>query len=105
MKILGISNVCLVGALILGVWVAWSATGPQRVSGNQLVAGCSLSPCEQWAVTCESKPYQTCDKSPDYCRYNKDKGGDCFNAGGGSYQCVGSSKCVSRRDKICVLPE
>jgi hypothetical protein len=101
MKILSISNVCLVGALILGVWVAWSATGPQRISGNQLVAGC-LTPCEWWAVKCASKPTRTCTKDPDYCRYNPDKNTECYNAGGNSYQCTGSLDCVSRRDKLCV---
>ena len=107
MKILGISNVSLVGALILGVLAAWSATGPQRISGNQLVAGC-LSPCEQWAVTCKDAPGKKCKTSPDYCRYNEDKDGDCFNAGGTghiSYQCENIPECVRRRDMICDLPE
>lgn len=103
MKFLSISNVCLVGALILGVWAAWSAAMPQRISGNQLVAGC-LSPCEWWAVTCQSKPNKACTTKPDYCRY-KTTGGECYNAGGSTtYQCENLPDCVRRRDKICVGP-
>jgi hypothetical protein len=102
MKFLSISNVSLVGALILGVLAAWSAAGPQRISGNQLVAGC-LSPCEWHAVTCDNKPEKICRTSPDYCRY-KATGGECYNAGGSTttYQCVNNVNCVRRVDKICV---
>jgi len=100
MKILSISTVSRVGALILGVLTAWSATGPQRISGNELVAGC-LSPCEWHAVTCKDAPGKKCTTSPDYCRY-KDPGGECYNAGGESYQCENIPECVRRRDKICV---
>jgi len=34
MKTLSISRLCLVGALMLGLLVAWSAAAPQQIAGN-----------------------------------------------------------------------
>lgn len=53
MKILSFSNICLIAALILGAFIAWSATMPQQISGER-IGGC---PCyttkEEWCGTRE----------------------------------------------------
>jgi len=46
MRILSFSRLGLVVSLILGLFVAWSATGPQRISGNQIVAGADCNKCD-----------------------------------------------------------
>ena len=40
MKILSISIVSLVGALISGVWAVWNAAVPQVIAGEHLKGGC-----------------------------------------------------------------
>ena len=99
MKILSISNVSLVGSLMLGVWAAWSATGPQRISGNQLVAGC-LSLCIWQGKNCEDAKPKICTTAPDYCVYDEDAIGECKNVGF-AWQCKDIPQCLKRRDKLC----
>ncbi len=100
MKILSISRLSFIGAMILVLFIAWSATRPQRISGKQLVAG--WSNCKMHAVTCSSVPGKRCSESLDYCRL--DGSGYCMNAGGTgiAFQCEGLPNCLPRVDLICV---
>lgn len=69
MKTLSISSVCLVGALMLGPFVAWGATAPQIITGEQIIAG--ACPCSTvtnpWCPdagdeSCSDRAYR-CDTS------------------------------------------
>jgi hypothetical protein len=97
MKISSISNVFLVGALILGVWVAWSATGPQQISGNQLVAGCPKNCNDAPPVTCPNKPSKTCT----FTYYKCDTSGDreCYPTN--NWACTSGANCQWMKHQSC----
>jgi hypothetical protein len=100
MKILSISNVCLVGVLILGVWAAWSATGPQRISGNQVGAGrCGCT----WKdnLACTKLPFRTCTLKYSGCQ-NGDYDGYCMGLKD-QLTCKGDiTNCLKRGDEVCI---
>ena len=104
MKILSISNVCLVGALMLGLFVAWSASCPQQLSERSLiVGGCNPSHGDK----CKGTSGSNC--SPSYPGANcKATHLTCWDSGGGkycyklrNYVCL-PTRCKNVKDETCV---
>ena len=91
MKALKISHLCLVGALMLGLMVAWSAASPQQLLSSDIVGGC-------WECTsCSSQP---CNEYDPACGGG---GRTCFgndstidnDCSWGSFDCTGAPSCSS----------
>ena len=85
MKALTFSRLCLIGALILGLWAALSAGTPQTLIGS------SISGSECPSGNCNWTGYGTCDDKPD-----NPPGKQCSNQyyscdGEGSGQCGGET--------------
>lgn len=102
MKALSVSRLCLAGALMFGVFVAWDACLAQKVDINMKVGNatycCSSDVCDWHAVSCEAKKNETCSKSYGCCRGPDTGSGDCTDASG--YQCTDSG-CKKRTEEIC----
>jgi len=96
MKILSVS--CLIGALMLGLFVAWGATAPQVITGEQIAGGCPClnvkgnSPCGDAYEGAE------CDRYWAACTGTSE---DllCYDIRASS--CNGSTKCAKHQDQAC----
>ena len=76
MKILSISNVCLVGGLMVGLILAWSNATPQLITREHIVGGCCCITAKiKWCggTFCTSG-CGVCKNDPPGVRL-------CFNAG------------------------
>ena len=103
MKILNASHLCPVGALMLGLIVAWNTTCfAQKVDVGMKVGACltchHIDGCDMHAVMCTAQPNKTCLHSPDCCRGPGQGSGSCtvFSR----YTCKWTG-CNWRRDEIC----
>lgn len=98
MKILSIFNVCLVGALILGVWAAWSAIAPQLISGEQLEGGCPPCLSVKENSPCGDTGGGTCNRYWTKCTGTSE---DliCYDIRESS--CMWSDYCVNHKDQSC----
>jgi len=99
MKILSVSHLYVVGALLLGLFVAWGATMPQLTTGEQL-GGCR----EQCTITsnpyCASKDGGKCLTRHEQCTGSGDL--TCFVlSGAGSQPCQGDSNCDNDLNENC----
>ena len=41
-----ISRICLVVALVMALFVAWTVATPMQLNGSQLIGGCNLGSCD-----------------------------------------------------------
>ena len=96
MKTLSISSVCLVGALMLGLFAAWGATAPQVITGEQIAGG--GCPCSNVRPkTCPDKGDYTCEKEAVQCNTTGDL--ECSNVNQSG--CFPSIKCVGQYNQDC----
>ena len=95
MKILSVS--CLIGALMLGLFAAWSAVAPQQTNGNQVVAGWPKCIGDTGAY-CQPKAGQSCSASRLVC-YDSGGGKDCATLK--NFVCT-STGCVIVKDEACL---
>lgn len=100
MKILSIFNVCLAGALMLALFLAWSATAPQLISGyREVAAGCDdcddigRKKCKALLhFTCTDRYFGCVDEEGDWeCYIPNPTPAECLKKG-----------CVPRPIELCV---
>jgi len=68
MKVLSVSRLCLLGALVLGLMTAWSIATPTQLSKGDEIGGCFVcincgaDPCNDWpgAENCTGTYVITC---------------------------------------------
>jgi hypothetical protein len=83
MKSRGDSNLCLAGALVLGLIVAWGAIAPLRISGEHLTGagGCCCSGHKSDANDCTGRLCVTeclrCKNYPPSSKLYEDRGAVC----------------------------
>jgi len=98
MKILSVSHLYVVGALLLGLFVAWGATMPQLTTGEQR-GGCNC--------TTTSNPYcASTDAGTCYTRHRQCTGtGDLtchVLQGAGAQPCLGDDRCDNDMMEDCL---
>lgn len=98
MKILSISTVWLIGALMLALVVAWDCTAPQLITGHELGGWPDCSTTTH--PFCTSKPEETCAIRREKC----DSSGNlkCFVAGTiATRPCRNRTDCVDQSSESC----
>jgi len=98
MKILSISNVCLVVGLMVGLTVAWNNATPQLITGERLeVGGCP--PCYTTRNTdCGDAPREDCTDT--YLKCNTTGELECFD-GLGPHSCTVDASCLNKKNENC----
>lgn len=98
MKILSVSHLYVVGALLLGLFVAWCATMPQLTTGEQR-GGCPCS--EVTRPYCDDKDGGNCTTRHYSC--NQSGNGKCrYLMGAGSQPCLGDPDCDNDINENCI---
>ena len=107
MKVITFSRICLIGALLSGLFVAWDAClGQTDVSKlvGRCTYGCHKTPCDWHDVKCAAQPGKSCTHNAGCCRGPGTGDGYCQNLWDGThgqlYQCV-YTNCVPRNDELC----
>ena len=96
MKVLRISHLCLVGALILGLMVTWSAASPQPISGERLEGGGCCNTTND--TNCGNAEGEICDDT--YLKCNSTGDGNCSTATF-PHSCLVDSKCLNEKNQNC----
>lgn len=96
MKILSVSSVCFVGALILALFVTWSAAAPRQISGDREVTGCNR--CDgTTGAHCPPRGDKICSKSRIIC-IESSSGRDCIK---NAWIC-GGTNCLPAQMELCI---
>ena len=96
MKTLNMFRLCLVGMLVIGLTLTWSAAAPQLIAGEDLEGG-GCKCFNHYPVYCDSTGGQSCYKM----HYQCDSGGDdrCYNVGPSG--CYADVKCRNQQHELC----
>ncbi|MCX5636534.1 MAG: hypothetical protein NTX52_02425 [Planctomycetota bacterium] len=100
MKALSISQVCLTGAIILGLMVAWSTTAPQKISADTLIGG-DVAGCRCTGTTAggNCNVVVGCSGRVTTCDVGGSGPETCGSAG--SHPCSGGGVCDNIADAKC----
>lgn len=96
MKALTFSRVCLIGALMLGIFITWSIAVPQQISADRLVGadiGCACSTYDE----------ANCGGSGCGLKYWKctHGGEDTCYKGGSPHNCISDINCNNHYNEFC----
>jgi len=101
MKVLSLPRLYFIGALMIGLFIAWHAAVAQKANVGTTGGTCytcQAQPCDWHAVDCNDLPNKKCGKSDSCCRGGAGGDGDCSGIGG--EQCLYTG-CKHRRDEVC----
>ena len=102
MKTLKISQLCLVGIMVLGVMAAYISFAPQTLSASELIGGCPTGDCKGTTdlVNCMHILPTCCSNYVIHlCEWQEDGPGLC--APTGLQQCWGPGDCSKIQDQKC----